>query len=177
MATFPWTYWSNFNSNGCTSFPDLDDSDSRLLDFLLNKSVPYFYESSVAESFLPYYYQAHKELGTFTLDVSHLKPWWEGDVTQVSTGSYFESEFGEVEFSNEEVLAIVDYLETEAEQIIYLYGGKDFWTSGAIQPQPGLDVVHFLDPGQNHYFELWKVAERETAYQALERWTGVSVME
>ncbi|HAA23605.1 MAG TPA: hypothetical protein DCP28_34350, partial [Cytophagales bacterium] len=144
---FRWSFWTNHSQYTCDDFPALTASDQSLFNWLVDVAPIGFYAFNNSQPFLPYYYQAATELGDFAPETHHLAPYWVGDIQSVSPTHYFLPRIGSsLPFSNEHILEIVDWLENEGEQVIYLYGEDDLWTSGAVQPQAGLDNVFLVAP-------------------------------
>jgi hypothetical protein len=68
------------------------------------------------------------------------------------------------------------WLATDANKILYIYGGRDTWTACAPQLSKQVNVKKFIVPGANHYYARIKnmpPAMQEQFGNAIESITGL----
>ena len=67
------------------------------------------------------------------------------------------------------------WLNTQGEQIIYIYGGIDPWTAAAVNPAGTLDVLKIVQPGANHGVKIYDLDEKNRVIETLERWLSITI--
>jgi hypothetical protein len=70
---------------------------------------------------------------------------------------------------------ITDWLTTSGEQIIYIYGGVDPYTSTGITPNENLSSFSLIQPGASHGVRISHLDEQARIHTALEQWLEIDI--
>jgi hypothetical protein len=70
---------------------------------------------------------------------------------------------------------LVNWVQSEGENMIFIYGGRDAWTGAAIDIAGNANLITITEPGADHFVDISDLTERETVYTALEQWLDISV--
>ena len=79
------------------------------------------------------------------------------------------------EFDEHAMGDIADWVATEGSELMFIYGEYDPWTAGAFDLGNARDSFRLFVAGGNHGADIEQLSadDRELAFAALERWTGV----
>ena len=81
----------------------------------------------------------------------------------------------DVTFRPEVMEDIISWLETEGNNIIYIYGELDPWTATALTAPTSTNSLTIIQSGANHYIRIIDLDERETVISVLEEWLGLDI--
>lgn len=175
VAELSWTFWQY--SSACDSLPP-DPTDARAVwEWLLGSAgPPWGYADSSLSYYGPYFYQCAAELGypsvsyaaiadLLTVDPDDIAPLLPTDELPA--------------FDDSAVLEASSWLSTQGSELLLVYGGLDPWTARALELDGATDSYSFLSPNANHGALILTLPEvdRNTALDALQRWTGVTIGE
>lgn len=79
---------------------------------------------------------------------------------------------------DEDVMPLVlNYLQNEGNNIIYLYGEFDIWTSCAVELTGKTNAIKLTLKGKGHLFDIkdFSVNEKEKIYTAIENWLQIVI--
>lgn len=119
---------------GAVSFgqiPTENASDSEVLNHVLNTSGVSFFENHGVEPMQPFFYAAMTEMGMYGYENEPFKEY----LSQQSEYT-FEFSFPEGEnapFSSASMLDVNDFIQKEAEQMMFIYGEVDTWSATAVE--------------------------------------------
>ncbi|WP_284245673.1 hypothetical protein [Thalassotalea insulae] len=118
----------------------------------------------------PYHMQAAKELGNFAVPLSHIEDLLTFDVTDFKLNLLGQPM---PEFHPEVMQDIYDWAQTEASELIMIYGEQDIFTAGAypITTDPSRDTQLHIEPGL-HNISITDLPEaaQSNIYSAITRW-------
>ncbi len=80
-------------------------------------------------------------------------------------------------YSPETILDIYEWLRAEGDKIVYIYGGYDSWTGGAIELTGQANALKVVQADGNHSVKLANLDDEQQVVTALEQWLGISVPE
>lgn len=171
IMEYPVASWQ-YGTNECSSIPVSGASANNMILHLLN-TVGFLYSDSDIEVYKPFYYQAVTEFGyygfmpeTFQDLLEYVpNPSWTTFAPQGIPLNY-----------NPEVMQDIDnWIQEDGNNMIYIYGGNDPWTSCAVDIGTNTNALKFTQPGKNHGTRISDLTEKEQVYQALEEWLGITV--
>lgn len=172
---YPFAFWQYGAANLCDAIPLATASDRELFDHLVSVSPLNYYADADYLYFRPLFYQAYTEIGYCTFMADHLA----GLLQAVPSPSYraFAPRGVEMDFRPGVMQAVVPWLRDRGERILYVYGGNDPWTAGALDPSPALDALQVIHPGGNHGTKIATLdsGDRELALRTLGRWLGLTL--
>jgi hypothetical protein len=70
---------------------------------------------------------------------------------------------------------ILNWLQTEGDNIIYVYGARDFWTAAAVELVGATNAIRIDEPGADHSVQITELIRRQEVYDSLESWLGIEI--
>lgn len=171
---FPYSFWSG-NRRGA-DLPPPDAPAERLFE-LLNSVRPV---SGLSDAQLRFnaalYYQQATELGSYGYPTSHLAGLLRV-VKDPDFSFYVPPDAPKGVFNKDVMLRILDYLQREGDNIVYLYGEYDIWTAGAVSLTGRTNALRLIVKGKGHHFNIkdLPVEEQEQVFAALEHWLQMEI--
>ncbi|AKT41256.1 S28 family serine protease [Chondromyces crocatus] len=171
---FIFTFWQTYGNAACAFIPTAAASDTDVWDFLGIVAGPSFWSDNVMSFYEPYYWQAAVQLGYpahAEANVADLLVYPGFDVA----ASYVAPGKTPV-FDPDAMLDIADWLATEGERMLFIYGEDDAYTAAAFDLGGAQDSYLLVEPGGTHGATLSTLtpSDRQVAFAALEAWTGVA---
>ncbi len=175
VLEFMFAFWQYGTESNCNSIPTIQTemTDEELLNYLLQYSPVTYMTDTGFILYQPLFYQAYTELGYCTFVHTHLT-----DLLKYATSpSYrvFAPKNVVMTFQPAVMQNIITWLQHQGERIIYLYGGIDPWSAGALIPDPNLDSLMIMQPGANHIVRINNLDDKVLVIQALNRWLDLSI--
>jgi hypothetical protein len=173
VLEYPFAFWQYGSDTECASVPREDASDGQVLEHLLTNSPSSYYADSGFLTYQPLYYQAYTEIGYCTYEYAHLQDL----LREVPEPTYrtFAPRDAQMTFRPEVMADVLPWLRHRGERIVYIYGGNDPWTAGALEPDRSLDALMVVQPGANHRVRISDLDRRSEVVAALEGWLSVDV--
>ena len=75
------------------------------------------------------------------------------------------------------MLDVLNWLETDGNNIIYIYGELDPWTAGAVEPSGQTNALKIVQADANHSITIVDLDEKALVYSTLESWLGIEINE
>ena len=70
---------------------------------------------------------------------------------------------------------IYNWLQTQGNNIIYIYGANDPWTAGAIELTGTTNAIKILQKGENHRVKIANLDNPAIVLNALDEWLGIDI--
>lgn len=143
-----WQYSSPENTAiGCRAIPSAEATPQEMLRFLTAHASADYFTDEMINTFQAYFYQAATELGAPDNYTAHLE-----------TLREFEFELGmytpkgiDLPYSNTSMRKVDEWVQTEASDILFIYGSFDPWTAAEFNVGENSNNVHKLFvEGGNH---------------------------
>jgi len=117
------------------------------------------------------------ELGYYGFDMTPV-----ADLLQVVTSSSndrFAPRGVDLTYDPDYIKTVRDYVETQGDKIIYIYGAYDTWGACAPSPQAGVDALMMVLPEADHSTRIvdFPEADREVIYNKLMDWLGEGIIQ
>lgn len=176
VVEFPYSFWSGNRKS--VDLPPPDAPAERLFEFL-NTVRPV---SCLSETELRYnaalYYQQATEMGSYGYPTSHLAGLLR--IEKDPDFSFYVPRDAPKGVFNKDVMSrILDDLQREGNNIIYLYGELDIWTAGAVSLTGKTNALRLVVKGKGHQFTIKDLPaeEKEKIFAALEDWLHMEIKE
>lgn len=166
-----FAFWQYGDATMCPQIPLPDAAPGAILAFYDEIGVLSFLDDDVLDYYAPYFYQSATELGSPAYPQAHLLELNGGEPIPDRVENY--PPFGVPKpFDAERMPQIHDWVATEAQRILFIYGENDPWTAGAYVPNLTGDSHLFTVPGGNHGASIGELpeVERGQATQILSGW-------
>jgi hypothetical protein len=173
VLEYPFAFWQYGSDTECVSVPREDASDGQVLEHLLTNSPSSYYADSGFLTYQPLFYQAYTETGYCTYEYAHLQDL----LREVPEPTYrtFAPRDAQMTFRPEVMADVLPWLRHQGERIVYIYGGNDPWTAGALEPDRSLDALMVVQPGANHRVRISDLDRRAEVVAALQGWLSVDI--
>jgi hypothetical protein len=122
------------------------------------------------------YFQQYTEFGYFRYPVSHFQDLLEF-VKEPHFSFYVPKDARNAVFDETVMPRVLHCLQNEGNNIIYLYGEHDVWTSCAVTLTGKTNAIKLICRGKGHLFDItdFPEDEKEKIFTALESWLNVRI--
>ena len=169
---YNFAFWQ-YGANDISLVPDAGLTAQQLFQVIENSGYLPYYSDEYIDYLEPFYYQMYTELGYYRLvndHVSHLLV----DLPNPSY-SYFAPPGVQLIFNPITMQDVNTWLQTEGNNIVYVYGEIDPWTAGAVELTGQTNAIKIIQPGANHSILLENLDQKEIVFSALEEWLDMSI--
>jgi hypothetical protein len=174
VVELEFAFWMTRGEADCVWVPAADASPAVLYDFLASTSWPGAYgDEDLADYGNQYLYQDMAELGYPVLDHAHLDDLLR--YTYEDWSAYLPPGVP-IAFDPSAPRALADWLATDAERVLLIYGEWDPWSPGAATVAPGRDSHVYWVPHGSHWSSRIMTLpddDFDEATATLRRWAGV----
>lgn len=172
VCEYYFSFWQ-ITDGDCSKIPGESATVQELYEHLASAGGFPFFSDEIIDFYQPVYYQFYTEQGYYRLINDHLK----NLLLAVPAPSYsfFAPHDIDLNFNPDVIPDIINWLEREGNNIIYLYGGQDPWTAGAIPSTGSTNAIKIIKPGANHYVLISDLSDAADIYNLLSLWLGVDV--
>jgi len=173
VLEYPFAFWQWGAS--CESIPERG-SPAQIL-FLQWKMVnPFtFFDEEDIEKTRPFFYQAMTEIGMYGYQVKPFSKYLK-DTANI-TFSFAMPEGHDVKFNAETMKDIDSWLKESGNNMLYIYGQNDAWSSTAVDPGSKTNAVKMYNPGGSHSSRIHSFPNemQDSIYTVLEKWLDVDL--
>lgn len=167
--SFAFWQWGAYSFD---QIPTNDAPPSEILNHLLTVSGVSFFEKSGVEELRSYFYTAMTEEGIYDYDTTGFSQYLSKDVYNFEFT--LPKGFEQVSFDPVPMSTLFDFLQEEANNMLFIYGEKDPWSATAVElPQNAADrgLYKYLAKG-NHATRIgsFSEAEQKEMLKILEGW-------
>ena len=168
---YPFAFWQYGINNSLV--PEANMTTVELYSLIEGGGFLPYYSDEYIDFFEPIYYQLYTELGYYRLVDDHLSNLLI-DLPEPSP-SQFAPRNVALEFNPLIMQDINSWLQTEGNNIIYVYGELDPWTAGAIEHVGQTNSIKIIQPNANHSIVLSNLDQSELVFTTLEDWLDIDI--
>lgn len=166
----PFYFWQYGNPNTCNRLPDPTDVDA-VFNFFGTVADVNDYTDSKLKRFTSYYFQAATELGNPGNVTDHLEVYrrFEFSIAQYTPIGV------PIPYSNSLMRSVKEWVEQDANEMIFVYGEFDPWTAGEFpESLSGKEVYKFSVEAGNHSANFSKLdnVQKTDAMGLIGKWLG-----
>ena len=172
VCEYPFAFWQS-GPGDCSEIPDTNATAAVLYQHLELRSGTLLFTDQYSAYYAPLWYQAYTQFGYYRLIFEHLADLMES-VAHPSYGRFVPAGYA-LDFDPQISQDILNWIQTEGNNMIFIYGGQDPWSAAAITLTGQTNALKFVHPGGNHSVRIADLAEQQTVYNTLEQWLGLSV--
>lgn len=173
VVELEWTFWQHYGLSSCDILPPGSATGEAIAAFIDATRVLWTMSDQEVSLFEAYYYQVLTQIGYPSVPFGHL-----ADLLK------FDYEAGLALLAPEGVTPVYDpepmrdvaeWVASEAERIILIYGAHDPWSAGAMTLSKSADAYSFIAPAASHGAGLGDLAfeDSERAIELLREWAEV----
>lgn len=174
VIELPFTFWQYSGAFYCRLVPDVDEADNAVFAALRYFSSFWYPTDDCFEYFAPYFYQAHHQLGFPAVARDHLQDLLQTDALNLEEGLPPAGTAPEYD-GGAAMQDIADWVATNAQRILFIYGENDPWTAGAFALGEAEDCHIVTVASGNHGASISDLndVDRALVDGLLHTWTGV----
>ncbi len=171
ILEYPFAFWQWGRS--CDSIPTNKSLDT-YLDELLKTSKISFFSDAEMKKYASHYYQA-QETGYYSYNIEPLRKYIKQFTTNPS--AIFAPKSAQPKpFDNDLYQNFQKWLDTNGNNILYIYGGIDTWSAARVLVSDQVNSKSFLIPGAHHGSARIKNLPEEMKAEftgKIQEWTGI----
>jgi len=172
VLEYHFAFWQ-FHNVSCEEIPGESATVNEMFEHLEEVLWMSLFADSRLYYYMPYHVQALKENGYPAYPTSHLS-----DLLEVATDPGAEfflfTELG-TSYDPSVMEDINDWLLTEGDNIIYIYGEIDPWTAAMFEPTDATNALMLIQAGEDHGVRIGDLDEQARVLDSLETWLGVTI--
>jgi hypothetical protein len=175
VLEYPFAFWQ-WGNIPCESIPVESDPDSLILQHLLKVSLVEYFADEGIRKYWPFFYQALTQIGYYDYDTTGLGKYL-NDVEDF-TYTFSAPPGSNPKFKPQYMKKVDKYLKKKSNNMIFLYGEYDPWSSTAFVPIAGkTNVLKIVKEGGSHSTRISNLPENERAQvlDTLEKWLEIKV--
>ncbi|MDQ7817871.1 MAG: S28 family serine protease [Melioribacteraceae bacterium] len=171
---YSFAFWQ-WGQTKCEDIPEPDASAEVLYNHMKASNPLYFFTEQAMKDFAPFYVQAYNEIGYYGYDLSPFKDL----LTEIEDGSniMLVPESARIEYNCSSMQKVNKWLQKEASNILYIYGGNDTWNATSVQLLGENNSLKMVKKGGAHGTSIrsFDGEEKELIYTTLGKWLGMKV--
>jgi hypothetical protein len=169
-------FWESRRVSDIDQIPGNNATDQEILDHLEQVENFVGYSELGIDLAAPYYYQAYTEEGLEATNTDHLSDLLITD--QIDVLALFDELLGITPVYDPTIMNdIYDWVRNSGNNMIFLYGGNDPWTAGAVELTGSTNAIKVVNPGDNHsvFINNLPGADRALVISTLEQWLDLVI--
>jgi hypothetical protein len=176
VLEYPFAFWQYGTS--CIDIPGDESSMLLAVQHLMDVSNIRLFSDCDIEYFAPHYYQSASQLGYYSYRTELFKDCLKILPTDTHPTAAIVPDYIPVKFDGRLLNEINSWLQTQGNNILYIYGTNDTWTASAVPPSEQTNSVWIFLEGQDHGGA--KIAnmtseQQEKVLTTLEQWLSMKI--
>ncbi len=174
ILEFEFAFWQ-WDGN-CAHIPSANSSLKNRMNFLFEIDAPGFFTTSIT-SINSFFYQGYNQIGMYGYDIDPF-----GDLIQtfsedVDNQDIFLNGIEMPEYDSQAIPDVVNWLDENGNNMIYIVGELDPWGATAIEPSDKTNSLNFTLEGGNHSTRIIYLSEKEKNQikDSLRAWMNIPV--
>jgi len=174
VLEYTFSYWQ-FNKGVTSEIPSDTASNEEIFAHFVDAVNPYWFSDIGVSDLTPFFHQALTQIGYYAYDTTP----FEGLLTAVTDPTYrFCAPEGTAPvFDPEAMQDIHEWITTEGDNMIFIYGEVDPWSASAVQLTGQTNSLMMMTEGGDHSTRIndFAAEEKEQIIDTLEDWLGIEV--
>lgn len=129
ILEFQFSFWQW--GYECGNIPEEGDEPEVVFEYLVRVSPPSFFADKEIEEMRPFFYAALTEIGMYEYNVKPFRKYIE-DKENITFDFTIPREVVRKPFDEAQMEAINHWLQTDAERMLFIYGGRDPWSATSV---------------------------------------------
>jgi hypothetical protein len=177
VIEIPFTFWQYAGETYCGSIPPTSATDNTIFTFIDNFVGWDYASDTVWEFFEGYYYQAQTQLGYPAVARDHIADLLLTDAPDPEEG--LPPPGVSTTFDPTVMPDVAQWVATEGERLMFIYGEYDPWTGGAYDLGAATDSYQYVVTGGTHGASIGALedGDRSAALDTIARWAGVPTIQ
>ncbi len=171
VLEYPFSYWQ-YGTSTCDDVPGAGATSQAMFDHINSAVGLDYYADDWHDYYAPVFYQFFTEFGYYGFITDHLSDL----LTLERYSNDFMAPSGvEMVFDYTVMTDILNWLRTEGNNIIYVYGARDTWTAAGVELTGATNAIRIDEPGADHSVQITQLTRREEVYDSLESWLDIEI--
>lgn len=170
ILEYPFAFWQWGNS--CEGILSEDESTwKEILEYLTNVSPPAFFEDHAIVKMYPFFYAALTETGMYDYSVKPFRKFLH-DEKNLDFSFAFPKDAVRKPFDAAQMKAVRKWLQSDAERILFVYGGSDPWYATAVDLKNNWKCRKYVRGDMGHTCRIrdFDPVSREDLIDTLKEW-------
>ncbi len=172
ILEYPFSFWQmGFD---CKTIPEAKKDDlEKLLEHFVEVVGLSFFNDDTMNGYASHYWQAGTQMGYYGYETDDFKGLIK--VLPAEPSAVFMPGKAPMTFEPGLVRKVYDWLASQGNRFIYIYGGTDTWTATGVPPSGKVDAHWYIMPGQNHgsaRIKNMSEADQKKLIGQLKAWMG-----
>lgn len=147
ILEYPFSFWQWGAS--CAEIPSDDSDMEQVFGNLITVSSPDFFEDESIRKFRPFFYAALTEIGMYDYNIDPFKKFLD-DKENITFAFTMPKGVEQKAFNEKQMKAINKWLQTDAEKMLFVYGGSDPWSATAVDLKMNSKCRKYVQGDMNH---------------------------
>jgi hypothetical protein len=176
VLEYPFAFWQYYVTNNCDSIPTNNSLDEYLSALLKTSDIRSFSDEGI-KMFEAHYYQAATQCGYYGYNIGPFKKYLHY-FTENPSAAFPSKSVAVKPFDGTLNQKVQEWLAENGNNIIYIYGGYDTWTSAGITLSNKVNSKKFVIPNTNHATARVKnmdAAMQQEFTQSVKKLGGINV--
>lgn len=170
ILEYPFSFWQW--GNNCKDIPSVEESDwDEIFDYLMKVSTPDFFEDKYIDRMRPFFYAALTEMGMYDYKVKPFKKYL-NEKEDIDFSFAMPQGVEKKPFNEAQMQAINKWLQTDAERILFVYGGSDPWYATGVDLKKNWKCRKYVRGDMSHACRIkdFDPVSREDLIDTLKEW-------
>ena len=180
ILEFPFAFWQWGNNINEMPQPEEDDYNE-IFNYLVKVSSPDFFDDKAIENLQAFYYAALTETGMYAYNTKPFKKFFKDEPEPIITFDFaMPKGYENAPFNTQQLQDINHWLQTNAENILFIYGGSDPWSATAVDLKKNDKCRKYIKANMDHKCRIasFENLTRSAIVKVLKSWlTGTEVEE
>lgn len=169
LLEYPFSFWQWYGENP-NEIPPANATAKEIAAHLEN-SLPFIgFTDQLVEALLPAGYQNAAHYGYYEFETKHLTELVNG--LTIPPANMFLNSSTAIQYNPDYMNAVIDYLQNDASNIIFLYGEFDPWTAAKPDFELNENVLVHVIPDKSHNVKLNDSPEKQILKAKITNWLG-----
>lgn len=129
ILEFQFSFWQW--GHECGNIPEEEDGLDMIFEYLVKVSSPSFFDDNEIRRMQPFFYAALTEIGMYEYQVKPFRKYIE-DKDNITFDFTLPEGVKLKPFDEAQMEAVNRWLQTDAEKMLFIYGGRDPWSATAV---------------------------------------------
>jgi len=172
VLEYSFSYWQ-WNKNVKSEIPTESAGIDEIFDHFISAANPYYFSDKGVADFTPFFHQALTQIGYYGYDTSP----FEGLLTAAlkPTFEFCAPEETEPVFDPKAMQDIHQWITTQGNNMIFIYGEVDPWSASAVQLTGQTNSLKMVKKGGDHTTRIkdFEAHDKDRILDTLQEWLGV----
>ena len=176
VLEYPFSFWQY--GHDCDLIPKESASLEEMVEYLISITNITFFSDKTMKTYASHYYQSAAEMGYYGYETKDFEGYLVALPNDENPQATFSPNKMKVNFDGQLLKDVNEWLEKDANKMIYIYGAIDTWTASAVPENEKVDSEWFFLNGKHHANARIKEmndSEKERFTTTLEKWLSMKI--